>query len=340
MTRQSEPGSWIWIDELWASDGTPEGTARVTQLPGSSGYAAALEANGAAGGGGIYFPLDDGLNGERLWRSDGTAEGTRMAGDPATSPFFPRQMHTVGDQLLFTATRAELGTELWQVDGAVESPAPVADLYPGADSSRPELLLASDRAAIMLADDGLVGWELWEIRSPSVAPCEDSPTTVCLANGRFRARARWRDFAGRSGAAGVVRLTGDSGFFWFFAPENPELLLKVVDACGLPGFENFWAYSTGLTNVEVELEIVDSWSGERRTVRTEMGQPFAPVFDSGSFRVCDAFVAGRPLPEPLAAALPDFTLYEVVRMDNRTSLREVTNETLRDAAINAQPANQ
>jgi hypothetical protein len=86
-----------------------------------------------------------------------------------------------------------------------------------------------------------------------VAPCVPTPTTLCLLDGRFRARAVWRDFAGKTGEAGVQPLTGDSGYFWFFAPGNPEVLLKAVDACGLPGFENFWAYTTGLTNVEVEL---------------------------------------------------------------------------------------
>lgn len=43
---------------------------------------------------------------------------------------------------------------------------------------------------------------------------------------------------------------------------------------------------------------------------------------------------------PTAPATPEFTLYEIVRMDNRTTLREVIDASVREAALNAsQPAN-
>ena len=160
----------------------------------------------------------------------------------------------------------------------------------------------ADEALYFLADDGVVGREIWEVDRPSVAPCVADATTLCLAGGRFRARAVRRDFAGELGTAGVVRLTGDSGYFWFFAPGSPEVLLKVVDACGLPGFENFWAYSTGLTNVEVELEVVDTLSGARKIVRTALGEAYGPLYDSGSFQVCG--FTGAPASSPPGVSVP------------------------------------
>ena len=44
-------------------------------------------------------------------------------------------------------------------------------------------------------------------------------------------------------------------------------MIKVVDACGLAGFDNFWVFATGLTNVEVTLDVVDTWTGDQRIYR-------------------------------------------------------------------------
>jgi len=293
-SRQVGPAAH-WESALWKTNGTPAGTAEVAALASSDSDFPAL-LFGARGAEGLYFPWRDAEHGLELWRSDGTALGTVLAADlePGPESSFPSGLQTVGDQVLFSALTLASGTELWQVDGGLAAPQLVADLYPGPESSSPVVLDGNDEVLFFQADDGLVGREIWEVDRPSVAPCVSSATTLCLANSRFRARAERRDFAGEMGAAGAVPLTGDSGYLWFFAPGNPEVMLKIVDACGLPGFENFWAYSTGLTNVEVELDVVDTWSGERQSVRTALGEAFGPLFDSGSFHVCDGGGAGAP----------------------------------------------
>lgn len=302
LTRSLDDLTAFPVHWLWKTDGTPHGTVPVVALPAVSDLGFPLSLQGAAGASGIYFPWLDAEHGFELWRTDGTAEGTGLWADlePGPSGSSQFQLWSAGDQVLFTAWTGAAGTELWQVDGGVEAPQLVADLYPGPESSSPWVFAVADGRVHFLADDGLVGREIWEVGEPSVAPCVPSPTTLCLLDGRFRVRAMWRDFAGRMGEAEVVPLTGDSGYLWFFSPGNPEVLLKVVDACGLPGFENFWAYSTGLTNVEVELEIVDTWSGQRKRVRTALGETFGPVFDSGSFEVCESAGAVAP-PRPAAA---------------------------------------
>ena len=273
---------------IWKSDGTAAGTQEVEALPDDGHPSAPDFTEGALGAEAFYFVWSDAGHGRELWQTDGTPAGTHIAADiePGPESSSPWQFRTVGDQVLFSAGAAASGLELWQIDGGSAAPELVTDLYPGIESSAPVMLGSSDEALYFLADDGVVGREIWEVDRPSVAPCVADATTLCLANGRFRARAVRRDFAGEMGAAGVVPLTGDSGYFWFFAPGNPEVLLKVVDACGLPGFENFWAYSTGLTNVEVELEVVDTLSGARRLVRTALGETYGPLYDSGSFQVC------------------------------------------------------
>jgi len=292
---------------IWASDGTEAGTAEVASLPVDTYPNLGEFAAAARGAEAVYFPWGDAAHGFELWRTDGTGPGTGLVEDlePGPASSFPWQLAAVGDQVVFRAGTAATGLELWQVDGGFPTPKPVADLFPGIESSQPFQLAAVPDALYFLADDGVVGKEIWSISRPSVAPCVADATTLCLAQGRFRARAVRRDFEGELGSAGVVPLTGDSGYFWFFAPGNPEVLLKVVDACGLPGFENFWAYSTGLTNVEVELEVVDTLSGERKIVRTALGEAYGPLFDSGSFQVCAAgggSAASGPASAPVAGA--------------------------------------
>ena len=62
--------------------------------------------------------------------------------------------------------------------------------------------------------------------------------------------ATYHDHLGRDGVGYASLLTSESGTFWFFSPESVELILKVVDACGHPDFQDFWVYASGLTDVD------------------------------------------------------------------------------------------
>jgi hypothetical protein len=125
-------------------------------------------------------------------------------------------------------------------------------------------------------------------------PCVADATTLCLNGDRFRVRATYATAAGASGSGQAVALTADSGYYWFFDDANVEIVVKAIDACGLAGFDNFWLFATGLTNVEVTLDVVDTWTGDQRVYRNPLNQDFQPILDTGHFDVCDA-------PAPLAA---------------------------------------
>ena len=115
-----------------------------------------------------------------------------------------------------------------------------------------------------------------------------SPTVLPLLDGRFEARATWEKRDGTSGAASAVPFAADSGYFWFFDAAIVEVLVKMVDACGLDGFDNFWVFAGGLTDVEVHLTVTDTWTGEVVRHDNSQGQPFPTLLETGKLRVCAA----------------------------------------------------
>lgn len=109
---------------------------------------------------------------------------------------------------------------------------------------------------------------------------------LTLADGRFEVEARWREPGGDRGSGQPFELTSDTGYFWFFDPDNVEVVVKVLDACSFAG--HFWVFAAGLTNVEVELRVVDTVAQTEQTYINPLGRPFEPVQDTVTFATCDA----------------------------------------------------
>jgi len=119
-------------------------------------------------------------------------------------------------------------------------------------------------------------------------PCVEGTTTLCLTGGRFRVETRWRTPQGGTGLGMARPLTDDTGTFWFFNPENLEVVVKVIDACIDP-FDRFWVFAGGLTNVEVTLTVTDTESSGPAAVReyrNPLRTPFTPIQDTDAFRTC------------------------------------------------------
>jgi len=104
----------------------------------------------------------------------------------------------------------------------------------------------------------------------SSAPPSPPATVLCLQDGRFRVRVVWRDpvRGGRGVGRAVPLILGDgrlsqsTGTFWFFHPDNVELVLKVHD--GRPVNDRFWVFSGSLTGVEHWITVYDSATGASR----------------------------------------------------------------------------
>jgi len=101
--------------------------------------------------------------------------------------------------------------------------------------------------------------------------------------GRFAIGATWRAYDGSTGVALPQRLTADSGNFYFFAPANVELTVKVLDACVEEFGQRFWVFIAGMTDVEVEIVVRDLWLGTTQTYFNPLGRPFVTITDHESF---------------------------------------------------------
>jgi len=131
------------------------------------------------------------------------------------------------------------------------------------DYERPHVALSDAGVLVVSGTAWLYDYERTEAVVRQFAlPCVPDATTLCLGEGRFLVRAFYDSGAGLTGAARALPLTADSGGFWFFGPDNFELLVKVLDGCGVNG--NFWIYAAGLTDVEVDLIVTDTWTGRVR----------------------------------------------------------------------------
>jgi predicted esterase len=112
--------------------------------------------------------------------------------------------------------------------------------------------------------------------------CVPGPTALCLLGGRLRAEVAWHDFSGGEGAGRVVAgAAGASGLFWFFSPDNWELMVKAVDGCDLNG--RLWVFSAATTTVAYELTVTDTSTGDAVHYSNRSGQPAPATTDTDAF---------------------------------------------------------
>ncbi len=117
-----------------------------------------------------------------------------------------------------------------------------------------------------------------------LGPCVPDAMTLCLNDGRFRVTVNWRIGLGNEGVGEAIPITADAGWFWFFSPTNPELFIKVLDACSTR--DRFWVFAGGLTDVQTSLVVVDTESGVVKTYEKPSGIGFQPIRDTQAFATC------------------------------------------------------
>jgi hypothetical protein len=115
-------------------------------------------------------------------------------------------------------------------------------------------------------------------------PCTADDFTLCLAGDRFAVSATFRQAGGVNTRAHAIRLTADTGFFWFFDANNVEAVVKVLNGCGLN--QRFWVFAGGLTNVRTDITVTDTKNGTSKDFVNPQGTAFLPIQETGAFATC------------------------------------------------------
>ncbi len=101
----------------------------------------------------------------------------------------------------------------------------------------------------------------------AVGACRQTSEYLCLGDGRFEVRTHWSnpDALGHHGVGRAADFedSDESGLFWFFEPENVELIVKVLDGRAING--SYWVFFGALTDLEYWIGVRDTATGERKT---------------------------------------------------------------------------
>ena len=218
---------------------------------------------------------------------------------------------TAGGHVFVTAQYAGEPWKLWLRESPA-APSVLLGEFPTAGYSPGEFLSLGSRV-YFAADDERIGRELWAVDfaapPPPVPGCVADAEHLCLADGRFRLRADWRDpRTGNSGVAGALPFPGSerTGLFWFFNPANVELIVKMLDGGDVNGF--FWTFYGALSDVEYWIDVDDLRTGAHRTYhnppRQICGRADTTTFDErpaaggGAIAASRAAAARRPGASP------------------------------------------
>ncbi|HVS14722.1 MAG TPA: hypothetical protein VMV46_12410, partial [Thermoanaerobaculia bacterium] len=152
-----------------------------------------------------------------------------------------------------------------------------------ADPDQVSRLAAATRAEL----EALAAAELDELgrtrEQAGAAVCFSTPTRLCLNQQRFAVEIEF-DTGTEDGPGLRQVLTNDTGYFYFFDPNNVEVVIKVLNACSVNN--RYWVFAAGLTDVEVRLTVTDTQTNSSKQYFNELGQGFVPVTDTNAFATC------------------------------------------------------
>ncbi|MEM9554692.1 MAG: hypothetical protein AAGC60_10565 [Acidobacteriota bacterium] len=113
--------------------------------------------------------------------------------------------------------------------------------------------------------------------------------TPRVGGGRFQVDVSWQDFGGNGGVGLPAQPPSDeSTLFWFFAPDNQELTVKVLDGCGVNG--HYWVFGAATTNVGYQILVTDTETGAEWTTFNPLGTLSPAIADVEAFP-CDTGAA-------------------------------------------------
>lgn len=135
--------------------------------------------------------------------------------------------------------------------------------------------------------DGVRVGNVTALTFPVGLGCVTTATTLCLAD-RFEVTVDWRVDGDPLDMEGVGRVapltTSEFGIFWFFAPSNWEVMVKVLNACVVN--ERIWIFSAATTNVFYRMDVFDVEHGVNKVYFNYPGPPAPAVTDTAALATC------------------------------------------------------
>ena len=117
--------------------------------------------------------------------------------------------------------------------------------------------------------------------------CIKSDTVLCLDNNAGDMRFKLTVSFAHAGTTGIGQASlgtpglGHGGSFWFSSQDNPEILVKVLPACGIN--HKFWVFIDAATNVSFTLNLLDTMTGATKTYSNPDNTAAVPVQDTSAF---------------------------------------------------------
>jgi hypothetical protein len=120
-----------------------------------------------------------------------------------------------------------------------------------------------------------------------VGPCAPNANTLCIddqaGDRRFKVQVAFTSPA-LSGNGNAIALSSlgvnAGGLFWFFGSTNPEMLVKVLNGCGINN--KYWVFWSAGTDIGLTLTVTDTVSGQFKIYTNPQGKAAAPVQDTNA----------------------------------------------------------
>jgi PKD repeat protein len=190
----------------------------------------------------------------------GTIVVQAAAAAPTANFLFQPSTPTIGTQVNFTDTSSGSPTSwLWNFGDPASGTSNTSTLQNPSHTFLSAGTYSVSLAATNSSGSGTTSKSITASNGGGV-PCVPSTQNLCLNNGRFEVTTEYATAAGASGHGTGVKLTDDSGYFWFFSDTNIEVVVKVLSFC-FPPFNSYAVFSAGLTDVGVTLTVRDSQTG-------------------------------------------------------------------------------
>jgi hypothetical protein len=142
---------------------------------------------------------------------------------------------------------------------------------------------------------------------PGPTACIASDTVLCVDDSpgdkRFKVSASFQTTQG-GGLAGQAQAISTSqlgvvhgGLLWFFGPDNPEMLLKIVNSCAVN--QHYWAFLSATTNAGFTVTVDDTLLANSKTYTNADLTAAAPVQDTSALASCGRCTTNADCRSPL-----------------------------------------